>query len=421
MRTSIDRTASARRRPSASGTVPGVASGTVPGVVTRVVPGIARGDAIRIARGVAARIARGDAIRTAPRIAPGLAAGLAALVIALAPAPALPAVFENLYTIVVPLGGRNDGRPVLRTDEEFDRFAMGELLIRVTGQRDAPTHPALQDLVRDAGRYVVQRGNPDRDNLLVVFDPLGLQDALTLRNQPVWGEERPLTLLWVAMDGGPGERDVLTAGSAQAPRSGIVAAVADALREELLGVADQRGLPVALPLMDAQDLDAVDFVDVWGLFSERLEPASARYGPDAILGGRLRVGAAGIETARWTLLRDGSLHPLPGDTVRSGLDGLADLYALEYSSIGGATGARLTVIDVETLDDYGRVISYLEGVSVVQSVHLERLAGTELTLRVEVRGGVRVLNRVLALGGVLTRLPAGRENRGADLIYSLPR
>lgn len=334
------------------------------------------------------------------------------------PTPGFPAIFENLYTVTVPLTPQGTGQRVLRTDEDFDRFAMGELLIRLTGQLDAPYNPALLDLVRDAGRYVVQRGNPDRENLLIVFDSLGLQEALTVRNQPVWGEERPLTLLWVAIDGGPGERGILAASTSPVPSSDAVESAAAAMREELLAAAIQRGLPVSLPLMDVQDLDAVDFIDIWGMFPGRVEQASVRYGPDAVLSGRIRLGEDGIETARWTLLRGGDLRHLPGTMVRSGLDDLADLYALEFSGTGGATSARLTVVGVESLDDYGRVMSYLESLSVLQFVQLEQLVGTELTLRVQARGGAVVLNRVLALGDVLSRSPSGGDG---DLIYSLTR
>ena len=337
------------------------------------------------------------------------------------PTSGFPAIFESLYTVTVPLTSQGTRQQVLRTDEDFDRFAMGELLIRLTGQLDAPNNPALLDLVRDAGRYIVQRGNPDRENLLIVFDSPGLQEALTVRNQPVWGEERPLTLLWVAIDGGPGERGILAASPSPVSSSDAVESAAAVLREELLAAANQRGLPISLPLMDVQDLDAVDFIDIWGMFSERIDRASVRYGPDAVLSGRIRLGEEGIETARWTLLRGGSLRHLPGTTVRSGLDDLADFFALEFSGIGGATSARLTVVGVESLDDYGRVMSYLESLSVLQSVQLEQLVGTELTLRVEARGGAVVLNRILALGDVLSRSPARGGGIGGDLIYSLRR
>ena len=354
---------------------------------------------------------------------PGLAQ-LCALILGAWPAavttPIFAAVLENLYAVTVPLDPQGSRELGLRTDDDFVRFAMGELLIRITGQLDAPHAPVLDDLMRDAGRYVVQRGNPDRENLLIVFDSLGLRDALTERSQPVWGEERPLTLLWVAIDAGPGERGIVGASQSLSSRSDAVEVAAAALREELLAVAIQRGLPISLPLMDLQDMQAVSFVDVWGVFSERLGQASSRYRPDALLSGRIRLGREGVASARWTLLRGSTQRNLPGGTVRSGLDALADLYAREFSGVGSATSARVTVINVDTLDRYGRVMSYLESLSVLQTVQLEQLVGTELTLRVQARGGAEVLDRILTLGGVLTRLPAATGDAiDSDLIYSL--
>ena len=356
-------------------------------------------------------------IRARADVFGGLIVGLAGLTV---PGAVSAVVVENLYTVTVPLSSEDpqDRRP--RTEEDYLRLAMGELLTRVTGQLDAAANPALEDLVRDAGRYVVQRGNPDRENLLLVFDGRGLQEALTRRNQPVWGEERPLTLLWVAIDGGFGERRILASDPSFAARSGELEAVVNELREQLRAVAAQRGLPITLPLMDLEDMGALDFTDVWGGFGERVSRASERYAPDAVLSARVRLDERGVTTARWTLLRGTDQVFLPGDSVRSGLDGAADLYAREFSGIGGAVSARITVVGVETLDDYGRVMSYLERLSVLDSVQMERMAGAELTLRVAARGGSLVLERVLALGDVLKPLPATDQGPdGGELIFSL--
>jgi hypothetical protein len=75
--------------------------------------------------------------------------------------------------------------------------------------------------------------------------------------------------------------------------------------------------------------------------------------------------------------------------------------------VGGATASRLRVLDVTTPADYGRVMSYLETVSSLQSVDVESLERGTLTVRVAARGDARVLERVLALGGVLRPDSAG--------------
>jgi hypothetical protein len=63
--------------------------------------------------------------------------------------------------------------------------------------------------------------------------------------------------------------------------------------------------------------------------------------------------------------------------------------------------ALLTVLDVLTAADYGRVMSYLERQSVLESVDVESYGDGTLRLRVAARGDARLLERVLALGGVL--------------------
>jgi hypothetical protein len=108
---------------------------------------------------------------------------------------------------------------------------------------------------------------------------------------------------------------------------------------------------------------------------------------------------------RWSFLDDTRSSAVLGSDIRGGVDWLADRYAGEYSTIGGARIAHITVLDVASVDEYGRVMSYLESQSVLSSVDVEGFEGTTLRLRVAVRGDDRVVERVLGLGGVL--VPAG--------------
>ena len=329
------------------------------------------------------------------------------------------AIFENLYTVTVPLEFELiEGQEPL-TEEDYVRLAMGRLLTRVTGRADAFLEPALEDVVQNAAQYVVQRGYPDRENLLVTFDARAVEDALVQRNQPVWGEERPLTLLWIAIDAGFGARGILAAETPDTAGTDALVAVEEELRTQLELAADDRGLPITLPLWDLQDMGALDFIDVWGGFSDRVRQASERYGADAVLSGRVRVTERGFDV-QWTLLRGRGQFVLPGGSLRSGLDRLADLYASEFSSIGGALTTRITVVDVETLEDYGRVMRYMEDLSVLDSVDVEDFSGTTLTLRVAARGGPAVLERVLTLSDVLTRRPSPMDGAtGGQMTFAV--
>jgi uncharacterized protein len=329
--------------------------------------------------------------------------------------------FQNLYVVtVLPEPAATDQRAAA------ERAAFARLLVRVTGSRAAPADPLLAPLIDDARAYENSYGVDRQGRPIVGFNAARVDQALNALNLPVWGAERPLTLIWIAVDDGAGGRGMLAANEIAADLPPATVELLAMIRTELTAVADERGLPIALPLLDLEDLNAVTFTDVWGGFEDRVGLASARYRADAVLIGRVRRGVLGYEF-EWLLLKDAVRQPIVGTTARDGLDAVADLYAAETSTVGGATFARLTVLDIATSADYGRVLSYLETLSVLQTVDVESLERGVLNLRVAARGDARVIERVLALGGVLSPDGAPPNSRtesaggAAPLVFRLAR
>ena len=72
-----------------------------------------------------------------------------------------------------------------------------------------------------------------------------------------------------------------------------MASMLETVREQIVAAADERGLPIAWPLLDLQDLNAVTCTDVWGGFEDEIVAASARYRSDAVLIGKVRPGTFG--------------------------------------------------------------------------------------------------------------------------------
>src|SRR5258706_15949695 len=115
-----------------------------------------------------------------------------------------------------------------------------------------------------------------------------------------------------------------------------------AVRKELLAVADERGLPVTLPLLDVQDLRAVTFADVWGGFEDRVAAASARYRADALLIGRVRPGLIGNQI-EWLLVVGAERRVvrglrLPGGPAAGGGRVSGGVWALGRGGGGGGRG-----------------------------------------------------------------------------------
>ena len=303
---------------------------------------------------------------------------------------------EDLYSVIV------------KADEEAEdprlaatQAAMAGLLVRLTGERGVASDPLVLPLIESAERFVEQWGYATAEDVVVTFDGEAVEAQMRRLNLPLWGTERPLTLAWVVFDSGRGQRSIVGVAAEEEDAEGPdpVAFLRDMIEE----TAAERGVPLLLPLLDAEDLAALSVADVWGGFNDQIERASQRYGADAILVGRLRASGNAI-AARWSLITGDSFAERRG-TVRDGIDWLADTYAAQYAVTGGAQLRRILVSDIRSFDDYGRVMAFMEQLSLVESLAVEELAEDTLLLSMRVRGREEVWQRPMTLGNVLRPVP----------------
>ncbi len=310
------------------------------------------------------------------------------------------AVFPELYMVTVrPAPDALDQRAAAI------RLGMSQLLTRVTGRVDARSHPDMLPLIESAETHMRSYNPLDRERVRVGFIPSRVDQWLETLGWPVWGSERPMTLLWVAVDGGQGERAILSGNPAGDPLSAEMLDLMQAVEEELRLATDERGLPITLPLMDRQDIEAISFVDIWGGFERRIESASGRYRAEALFVAQVRVSDLGIDV-RSTLVQGDSRSIVSSRSLRDGIDWLADGFAAQFSMAGGVRTFPLTVLDIRNLADYGSVMTYLEALSVLDSVEVEALGGSVLDVTLTTRSDEDVLRRVLALDGVLLPVDA---------------
>lgn len=327
---------------------------------------------------------------------------------------ASPAVeVQTLYEAEVPVQGQDPG-PRL----EAIRAALREVLVKVSGQRgriDAV-------LPKEAEQYVQQyryRGpttdpsGEDQDRLWVQFDPIGVDALLRKGGLPVWGRQRPATLAWLALDEG-GERQLVGSdGPSAAP-------------ELMLAAAARRGVPLFLPLLDVEDRNAITVGDVWGRFQDTVRAASARYGTDAVLIGRLSDGQGGSWRADWMLLDaagaatldsgSGTLEQVLGE----GLDGAADRLAERFAtSTAAASKDKVTVAveDIASFEDYARVLRYFGSLGVVSAVEVVRVDGSRVVFRLSLRGPQEALVRAVVLEHSLLPVTATDAAQEPGLAY----
>jgi hypothetical protein len=297
---------------------------------------------------------------------------------------------QELYTAQVALDPRTpDAR------NEAYRTALKQVLVRITGERDAGNSALLGELFPDASRYVLQY-RPGQDNTLwVSLDGAAIGNILRQAGQTVWSHDRPLTLVWLAVDWGQGVREIV--GADDGDRNPAELRSIDRnrqLRDRLQDAAMQRGLPVAFPLLDTEDLGSVSFSDIWGGFDDRVMQASARYGADAVLVGRVRPSAA--QPYRWSYHLANQVMEYSGDPAQV-IDQLADTLVAQFAVAGNAPleTVNLTISGINSLAAYGAIQRIMADLNPVESFLIENVTGDRIQYVVQVYGGAERLRQAL--------------------------
>lgn len=328
------------------------------------------------------------------------------------------ATVDDLYTIVI----EPDATASNPRSDAIQR-AMSLVLVRVTGSRDAATAPELQPIVRDAERrYLNSYALLEGGEVRVGFIPGSVDQALEALDWPVWGTERPLTMLWIAVEDALDGRAILSTGELDNPYE-YTDSMRDRLagmREEIEQAAYERGLPYALPMMDFEDMLALDFADVWHDDFDVLASASLRYAADTIAVVRVSTSAFGL-SVEWTVRAGEDQRIMLGTGLAEGIDWLAEQYARQFGVAGGERTLRLIVSGVQNLRDYGRVMSYLSSISILDGIDVSGYEDGTLQLVVSSRGDDAVIQRVLSLSNLL--IPDRDDDRGSipssDLRFEL--
>ncbi len=290
--------------------------------------------------------------------------------------------------------------------------ALNQVLVKVTGLEALPEEQAAS--FSNAAPFIRQYRILEKNLIQVTFDPVALRRQLDAAGLPVWSAERPVVMVWLAVDQGQGRRDLLGAAGMFSQDDS-----ADRYRDSLYAAADARGLPVVLPLLDGEDLSKVSVADAWGGFGDVLVAASERYAADATLVGRLReVGAEGTQV-RWSMyVAEERVSEWEGD-VAAGPRVVADILAQQLATYAAdADAITVTVRDIVSLEQYSRALRYLRSLSIVDQVGVSRVLGSAVEFSVTARSDSERLSRDIARGGVFeaveTAAPAEPQEGNAD-------
>ena len=285
------------------------------------------------------------------------------------------------------------------------RDALREVLVRITGSGAATDPEQLDLLFPNPARFVRQYRPGADDSLIVSLDGPAIERVLEQAGQPVWGADRPLTVVWLAVDWGLGDREIVAADDPDLlPGDRRIVERNRMMREQVQEVASLRGIPIVFPLLDLEDLQSIQFVDIWGGFDETLLEASARYEAPSVLVGRIRPND--LQPPRWTWYYEGQRFGWPGE-IGAAIGQLADALAARDSIRGDqeVETVEVTISGVESVRAYGEVQRYMRELRVVENVTLKSAAADRLVYSAEVRGGAERLKGGLSNGSLFEAMP----------------
>lgn len=329
------------------------------------------------------------------------------VLILLIPLYCLPAGFVNAATV----SGLYEAEVPVEDVQQQSRAsaistAMGLVLIKLTGNRYAPADPELRPVIRRAETYLREFSYPGENILRVRFDEDSLSRDLRNLDIPVWGIERPSTLIWLVINDESGSRLLGLDGDPD-----YISMIDNRVR--------RRGLVLIYPLLDLVDSMSVQPADIsWGYLQTILD-ASRRYPADSILTGSLDSPVPGIWTGTWTAYLNGETRTwqtegdIPEIVIDEGIDGIADFLAENYiqEDIIDQSSVLIAVTDINDVDQYARALKYLKSLSFVSRVHVNAVMDGEVRFLINAHGGCTALSRAIEIGRRLEPLDQARCSR----------
>ncbi len=318
-------------------------------------------------------------------------------------------VVDGLYVQEIAVADQGDAER-LRAYRE----GLTEVIIKVTGEERWLQSGDVSRALRDAQSYVQEvtyrtssAGSAPQTFIRVIFDRALVDRMLTTAGIPVWDRNRPSVLLWLTVQGADGQRELLGSDSEHP----VLALISEFSRK--------RGEPILLPLLAVEDRRHLPVDVAWSLDEQAIRNASARYGADSVLSGRVLQSPAGDLVGLWQFLfrervetfdsveRDLAIYT--NSALNRVTAHLATHFALaRQASTQSDERVTLRVEGVDDVTAYVDLLAYLQTLSVVQSVAASLLDGTSLELDVQLSGSTYLFTEFLSLGRDLVpdQLPA---------------
>ncbi len=296
---------------------------------------------------------------------------------------------------------------------------MAEVLTKVSGNLQILDNPALQaslshaDTFAQEYSYASPKTAPkDTPYLLTIrYDSQGINRLLREAGSPIWGQNRPLILLWLAYESPTHPLDIVDSSTGD--------------NQSLIeNSAKLRGIPIIFPVMDVTEMGQVTANDIANKTIPTIQQASKRYDSNAILLGQVTQTKSDL-TSHWELISDAdkwdwdvtgkNLQEVYANAINHVADTLAGRYAVVVSE-GVSSQLTLKVSGIKQEADLMQVMRYLQHLTPVADVLLDSVNGDEVILNVSLHGNKQAFIQAVSIGKNLVPVTA-KDHQDDVLLY----
>lgn len=268
------------------------------------------------------------------------------------------------------------------------------VLEKVSGQSIDSSHPAIKEAFQSLSRFVLKYEYEEsqyQTYLKIRYQPQLIDGVLNEMAIPIWGNRRPLALIWLAI-----EEDV--------QRSLVTKEDYPQIFHLLETNSNNAGLPIVMPLLDLEDRMNLSVTDVWANFPQQILAASSRYEPEIIVSARL-YQRDNVWLLDWQFTNQSSfkLHQLSGDklTIVGELVGsISEQIAKQYAILGQtdtSNTVQISFYGVSGLKQLEALKTRLRSLTQVSELDIQFRQGERVDLTLYLNTHVDSLKKALQL------------------------
>ncbi len=278
----------------------------------------------------------------------------------------------NLNTATIAVAKQN--RPLTSLFQQ----GLKQVIVKISGNPGITSLPKIQAAINNAKNWLssyIHKKIQDKSVIYITYDKASIKHLLSDTKQSIWGNKRPLTLIWLAAEDG----HITTTDQN------------DELRELIKQTADNRGLPILFPTPDADNYTSSNS----SLIAQNNNALTAAdlinsYHTDASLIGNIESTSMG-KVVHWqysdktTTLNWNNTGLTTELVTQKGIDQLANTLADQEAILhnqGLKNAYYLYVNNISSTQDYANLINELNNSSNIDSLQVQQIQNNQLKIRI---------------------------------------